>query len=354
MLRLLILTVTVWALPGCVGENHDDASGALPIPIPEPIPAPGWVVQESGGNVPINAVSAVDSSHAWTGDETVTSPQVIEGGLRRTLDGGSTWNFICETPEDQQHVVLYAPSVLDIQFFDAQAGYALTRWSLLATTNGGATWETRHNSLVNTHTSMSFSDPMTGWTLSDNSTGVQKTVDGGATWSFTVVDPSAVGRAIRFVDSQNGWAVFRSGTAGETIFKTTDAGATWQPSHFLAGDSFSIHDIATAGPDRAWIVGAMDDGSGGDIIWATQDGGATWEEQFSDDSGGLRGVHFVDAFNGWVVGQKIHHTTDGGATWEVQPTAEQGFRDVIFVNATTGWVVGENGVILKTTTGGEE
>lgn len=87
---------------------------------------------------------------------------------------------------------------------------------------------------------------------------------------------------------------------------------------------------------------------------ATTNGGATWTPQQSDGSGGMRAVHFVDANNGWAVGRKIHRTTNGGATWTVQPTSQEWFRDVVFVNSSTGWVVGQNGVILKTTTGGEE
>jgi photosystem II stability/assembly factor-like uncharacterized protein len=60
---------------------------------------------------------------------------------------------------------------------------------------------------------------------------------------------------------------------------------------------------------------------------------------------------------GWAVGNKIHHTMDGGATWTIHqppPGADTTqFQGVFFLNATTGWVVGENGLILKTTTGGK-
>jgi photosystem II stability/assembly factor-like uncharacterized protein len=64
-------------------------------------------------------------------------------------------------------------------------------------------------------------------------------------------------------------------------------------------------------------------------------------------------VDFVTASTGWVVGDQILRTSNGGGTWTVQSTPQSGFTAVAFVSPTVGWVVGENGVILKTTTGGQ-
>lgn len=175
--RLLILVVSFLAtLVGCGdsdSEGNSDAAGGIgpvsvptptPDPVPEPDPSPGWVLQDSGAVSPVTAISAIDSNHAWTGEDTLSNPnedEVIEGGLRRTEDGGAAWDFLGPVPENQDQVIFYSPSVLEMQFFDQQHGFVLTRYSLLSTSDGGQTWVTRLNSLETAYGAMSFVSPTT-------------------------------------------------------------------------------------------------------------------------------------------------------------------------------------------------
>ena len=78
----------------------------------------------------------------------------------------------------------------------------------------------------------------------------------------------------------------------------------------------------------------------------------------------LRALQFVDANEGWSVGDEgaIWHTIDGGTTWERQSSGVTGsLQAVSFVNPFTGWAVGReelpngggsSGVILITSDGG--
>ena len=77
----------------------------------------------------------------------------------------------------------------------------------------------------------------------------------------------------------------------------------------------------------------------------------------------LRGVCFVDASEGWAVGEEgvILHTIDGGQTWEKQSSATRGTLEAVaFPNPYEGWVVGHDdklpqdacGVVLYTKDGG--
>lgn len=77
----------------------------------------------------------------------------------------------------------------------------------------------------------------------------------------------------------------------------------------------------------------------------------------------LHGVCFVDASEGWAVGEEgvILHTIDGGQTWEKQASATRGtLESVVFTNPYEGWVVGHDdslpldacGVVLFTKDGG--
>jgi hypothetical protein len=63
-------------------------------------------------------------------------------------------------------------------------------------------------------------------------------------------------------------------------------------------------------------------------------------------------VHFVDARDGWVVGEKgtILATTDGGASWQKRPSGVGVMLGrVYFADAKNGWTVGQDGTILTIT-----
>jgi photosystem II stability/assembly factor-like uncharacterized protein len=82
------------------------------------------------------------------------------------------------------------------------------------------------------------------------------------------------------------------------------------------------------------------------------------------EDAGLNAVTFVDAREGWAVGQDgvVWHTIDGGRNWERQPTGVRAsLRSVQFLNPFTGWAAGREelphnggslGVLLFTRDGG--
>lgn len=84
--------------------------------------------------------------------------------------------------------------------------------------------------------------------------------------------------------------------------------------------------------------------------------------RFPDDAP-LRAVQFIDANEGWAVGDDgvIWHTIDGGKRWDRQPGGVTGsLRAVHFITPYTGWIVGREqltptnsaGIVLATTDGG--
>ena len=87
---------------------------------------------------------------------------------------------------------------------------------------------------------------------------------------------------------------------------------------------------------------------GGNII-ATTDG-TNWNSQTSGVSGDLWGINFIDANNGWCVGDggTILATTNGGATWTPTDSGTTStLTDVSAVDATHVWVCGAGGKMLK-------
>jgi photosystem II stability/assembly factor-like uncharacterized protein len=81
------------------------------------------------------------------------------------------------------------------------------------------------------------------------------------------------------------------------------------------------------------------------------------------DDASLHAVHFVDAAEGWAVGDEgvVWHTNDGGKSWERQPSGvSASLRSVWFTNPAQGWAAGREeqpagvstGVLLYTQDGG--
>jgi photosystem II stability/assembly factor-like uncharacterized protein len=89
----------------------------------------------------------------------------------------------------------------------------------------------------------------------------------------------------------------------------------------------------------------------------THDGGATWQIVQIGGDGIYRAAYFINENTGWAVGafvERLHKTTDGGLTWTHQPNAPDTTKyDVFFIDENTGWSVGFNGLIIKTTNGGD-
>ena len=109
--------------------------------------------------------------------------------------------------------------------------------------------------------------------------------------------------------------------------------------------------------DNGWAVGES-----GQMV-ETTNGGKTWDELPSGVRTRLWDVHFVDSNRGWAVGGTnlingtntgtIRTTTDGGTTWSYQQNnSTQSIGSVHFLNSTHGWAVGSSGTILRTTDGG--
>jgi len=100
---------------------------------------------------------------------------------------------------------------------------------------------------------------------------------------------------------------------------------------------------------HGWVVGPAG------AIWVTTDDGSTWSRQKSGTAQDLRAVTFKDASRGWVVGADgtILATTNGGARWSAQLSGTtQPLDAVSFADAGHGWAVGAGGTILATSDGG--
>ena len=137
----------------------------------------------------------------------------------------------------------------DIQFADANNGWAAAGGSWSArTTNAGVSW-TQMNTVTNEQLlRMDFISATTGWAVGNNGT-IIKTTDGGTTWTVQTSGTTVGLTGVSFVDANTGWVVGANGT----ILHTTDGGTTWAPE--FSNTTAYLTDVDFTDADHGWIVG---------------------------------------------------------------------------------------------------
>lgn len=140
-----------------------------------------------------------------------------------------------------------------------------------------------------------------------------------------------------FIDKNTGWTVSLNGV----ILKTTDGGTNWS---VLSSSTYSISGIHFINASEGWAVG-------NGTILRTTDGGATWT--YSNFGVNIKDVYFINSYTGWIIGDKtIFMTTDTGSTWYIQYTSTRPLYEMHILDNDTGYVSGGSGTVLKTTDGG--
>jgi photosystem II stability/assembly factor-like uncharacterized protein len=292
-----------------------------------------------------------------------------------------------------------------VQFVDRSEGWAVGDDGVIwHTVDGGTSWERQPSGVRATLQSLHFLNPYVGWVAGreelphgGGSAGVLLfTRDGGLRWQRVTLNALPGLNRVRFVDNKTG---FVAGDGTEQyptgVFKTVDAGHTWQPvpgprcPAWLAADFQDEHTGALAG---AWnrlamlrggtVVSADIDQLGGrnlrglhlagkrgvavgqgglvlindntaETVWGLPDLGLPLGVRASWD------FHAVTQYGDhiWAAGRPgsaLLHSGNGGATWEVlrtgQPLPLQG---LFFLDERQGWAVGEYGTILATSDGGK-
>lgn len=156
-----------------------------------------------------------------------------------------------------------------------------------------------------------------------------------------------------FLNENIGWII----TANGSIFKTTNAGHTWQSQN--SGVSTPLKSITFTDSENGIVVG------NGGVILKTINGGNTWQLVPSGVTNDISTVKFVGNSTGWAVGDKytILKSTNNGATWNIinsnnsLPSSDI-YLDLQFTDDNTGFLLGRSqtdskSFVLKTINGGQ-
>ena len=129
------------------------------------------------------------------------------------------------------------------------------------------------------------------------------------------------------------------------------------------GTDASFRDIFFLDADNGWMVGDVGLTVPGGIIARTRDGGDTWQyttrviaQRSKASSIDLNAVWFFSGDVGVIAAESgvMLRTDDGGGSWQTIPPTGPVYahhRDLDFIDSLNGWVIGRRGV-LRTEDGG--
>ncbi len=422
MLKKLSMIAILWfailALAGCVASGSPVSVTSMPTSVPAtattapsatPIPpteTPTRVPPTATATTPpVNAIQKFPNGQAFT----VTDLHMVDamngwaiGDLGAmvgdhvlfTTDGGNTWKDV--TPAEPAPAADQSKAAIGyfqdsntawVIYFNGAENPVPASPVVWHTTDGGATWsasqplDVSNLSEIFAPGTLQFYGQQAGWLLVHVGVGmnhdyvvIYRTSDGGQTWT-RILDPyndggiqSCSKNALFFTSPTQGWLTgdCNGVKAGVLLFKSTDAGSTWQevtlPGPSGSPNLFSNQNYACGSYNPIFfgndfgIMGVRCANYGGAAVtysyymYTSQDGGATW----SGASYPGESLYCFTASTCWAIAPKIQLTSDAGKTWKpIADVAWSGRFD--FISETAGWAIataGNNVALVKTDNGG--
>ncbi len=317
-----------------------------------------WFQQSSGVTLQLYSVFFVNANTGFIASDS--------GKVLRTTNGGTNW--ISSTPIGD------TVSFRSVYFVDANTGFIAGRYLIFSplvakpiiikTTNGGLSWSSAINDSGYTLWSVSFINANTGFATGGlydaGPDTLVETTNGGASWHTSTLGNGYL-IYVTFRDANTGFVIAHTGI----MYKTTNTGANWN-----LNNNFSIQFVQSAAfidNNTGFAVGGNSIGSDSSSeIFRTTDGGSSWNSVYVDHRGVINDIKFVNSNTGFATGTfetsvpndslpgRILKSTNSGLSWYVDTVFANlsRFISLSFADQNTGYAVGGNGVILKTTTGG--
>ena len=273
------------------------------------------------------------------------------GGVAKTDDGGTTWKNIsdgffkvgsigdiavCETD----------PNVIYVGTGEHAVRGVMTSYGdgVYKSTDGGKTWKnvglekTRHIADVIVHPN----NPDVVYVAAQGAVhgpsadrGVYKSIDGGVTWKKTLYVDENTGASSLSIDYTNPrilyaatwqhrrypWKI-ESGGAGCSIWKSIDAGETWNKiNEGLPKEMGKIGvSVSRANPNRVFAIVEAEKSKAG--LYRSDDGGKKWSLQSTDQTITSRSWYYMEVFADpinadvvYVLNAPMMRSIDGGKTF---------------------------------------
>ncbi|MBV6512001.1 MAG: Ycf48-like protein [Ignavibacteriaceae bacterium] len=217
----------------------------------------------------------------------------------KTTDGGKTWSEIFGGVSGYVSTRVQTISENHVIMHFQQSGSGSGKSFLVATNNGGMSWQDITNPDHFNVRAFQFLTPLLGYAVGDNGI-LFITQDGGNNWSVLshITDGSPL--LLYFFDRTHGWAQI-----GAKLMRTTNGGVSWDST----ASSYCMK-LAFVTPQIGFGVFGFSESS----IFKTTDGGTTWSYSPSFRESDVLPVDENIVYKADVYGQ-VKYSTNGGSTW---------------------------------------
>ncbi|GAB4331150.1 MAG: hypothetical protein Kow0037_07450 [Calditrichia bacterium] len=336
----------------------------------------------------LRSISIVDANTVYASGD--------DGTIAKTTDGGNTW-------VDQTQSAISTSDLYGIYAFNAQEAVVISGSNdgvYAYTSDGGGTWNVGNLPFPGTGVSQrtygiagkpdgtayafgyhgtvfKTTDKGQNWTnVADIFPGLYKIFYSGATYNDVVLAGGSDGKLFRSSDAGATWDTlsfpstnsinyvkifdvnhyFVASNHAQAFF-TTDAGQNWTPiTNWPNVTFYAMHNSSSAKIAAVSITGGE--------VTISNDGGQNWSyplKPVPDAMGDLLDVFFVNDNLGFYAGRnaQIGKTTDGGQTWALKPNSQmiygntKSYYFIYFLDENKGFAGGSSGIVQTTTDGGE-
>jgi photosystem II stability/assembly factor-like uncharacterized protein len=223
--------------------------------------------------------------------------------------------------------------------------------TIIRTIDAGANWE---QVPVNTNLPLKSACFIgdTGWAAGggiNDSSGqtnsvILRTLDRGKNWTVQQYNSPGYLQDIFFIDRYNGWAAGNGSYS--RIIKTEDGGETWTPVEIDCGSHLN----------KIYFTGLQNGAAAGKSgkIFVTNNGGRNWMPLQFPSSADIKDYYFLSANSSLVLANGIFTASGNCKEWNTNYLdGNADFNAVTFASDKIGWIAGNDGLILKTSTGGQ-
>jgi photosystem II stability/assembly factor-like uncharacterized protein len=273
------------------------------------------------------------------------------GGVWRTTDAGNSWENISDgffggsigavAVSEWDNNVIYVGGGEKTVRGNVSYGYGM--WKSV---DAGKTWstiglkESRHIPRIRIHPKnpdVVYAAVLGDLFKSSEERGVYKSVDGGKTWKRVLFANADAGAVDLILDPNNPrilyastWRIRRtpysleSGGDGSALWKSTDAGETWQnitANEGLPKGTWGIVGVTVSPVNSNRVYAIIENQNGG--VYRSDDAGKTWRKMNEDRNLRQRAWYYTriyadtkDVDMVYVVNVAYHRSKDGGKTFQ--------------------------------------
>jgi photosystem II stability/assembly factor-like uncharacterized protein len=235
-------------------------------------------------------------------------------------------------------------------------GYVISG-KIYRTFNGGASFDSISIPNAVQYWSVDFISNLDGVVAVDIASAgnsIFRTVNAGATWqNISPLPFQGQGMNVKFADVLHGTYL----TSAPLIFNTANGGVTWDTMTF-GYDYYNALDYPTA--TTGYIGGFDGTFNYSGVIQKTTDGGVTWNlaTDFNRTNSMIQQIEFVNAdsgfayFNPYGFDSRIIRTRNGAATWDTVLFTHGTLARIAFSDYMNGFAMNDSGSIYRTSNAG--